>query len=76
MLAQIVGEHSKFMWLYAAQGCIFFLFFAFPSKTHLQITLLADTWKYDVLQQTPLIDVLINHAKFMLEFKKNPRKHE
>lgn len=48
---------------------MFSIFFSsIPSKIYLQITLLADTWKYDVLQQTPLIDLLVNHAKFMSRF--------
>lgn len=69
-LALDIEKCSKFsVALYHARQ--YFLFFlSIPSKTYLQITLLADTWKYDVLQQTPLIDVLINHAKFMLKFKK------
>lgn len=69
-LALEIGRGSKFSMALYHVGWYFF-FPSVPSKTYLQITLLADTREYDVLQQTALIDVLINHGKFMLKFKKS-----
>lgn len=69
MLALDIRRCSKFSVALHHIGWYFLFFFSsIPSKIYLKITLLADTWKYNVLQQTPLVNALINHAKFMSRF--------